>query len=81
VICKECKAAGKRSKVFEEGCTTTLVHCPPFYDEEGKRHVHDVNTSTVGYQCSNGHHWSGNVPKVPCWCGWPEARALEVVDG
>jgi hypothetical protein len=53
--------------VYPGMSTTTLMYCPPFYDEQGRYHHHDLNTTTTGYRCSNGHEWTeSNQPK--CWC-------------
>lgn len=48
----------------------TLLNCTPFYDEQGRHHYHDSNTTTSGYECSNGHNWVVKS-KPSCWCGWP----------
>jgi hypothetical protein len=45
------------------------MHCQPYYDEDGKHHHHDSNTSTYGYSCSNGHDFSVSRQGT-CWCGW-----------
>ena len=71
MICQECKAAGQTSRVSVGGGCTTAMYCPPFYDEEGKYHSHDLNTVTTSYSCSNGHRWSESG-LTPCWCGWPK---------
>lgn len=69
VRCPTCVREGFRSTVQEMGATTTLRHCPPFYDEEGRRHHHDQNLRQRSYRCSNGHVWTERVEQV-CWCGW-----------
>jgi hypothetical protein len=46
---------------------TTLMYCAPFYDEAGRFHSHNPNTTTTQYSCSNGHRWSESV-KPKCWC-------------
>lgn len=69
MICPECQAAGQKSTVRELGGSVTLMHCPAFYDEEGRRHHHDMNTRTEGFRCSNGHTWEAKS-KGRCWCGW-----------
>jgi hypothetical protein len=48
---------------------TTAVHCPPFYDEQGRLHHHDTNRQTRSFRCSNGHSWVEVEPQT-CWCGW-----------
>lgn len=71
MICKTCQAEGKKSYVYNRGGSGTLLMWNAFYDEEGKHHVHDPNTTTYGYECSNGHTWS-EEEKHGCWCGWPQ---------
>jgi hypothetical protein len=74
MICATCKAEGKTSRVFDRGGTTTLLNCRPFYDEQGRHHTHDSNTTTTGYRCSNGHEWT-EKSTGSCWCGWPDKKA------
>jgi len=68
--CPECINLKLKSKVFELNSVATLAHCPPYYDVDGNRHIHDSNYSTDNYECTNGHRWS-IVSKKECWCGWP----------
>lgn len=56
--CPECIKEGKRSIVTEDGCSSTAMYCPPRWDENGKRIVDNVNTTTTEYSCSNGHIWT-----------------------
>lgn len=69
MICEKCKEQGLKSRVYTGCGMTTLMYCPPFYDEEGKHHTHDSNTTTIQYECSNGHKWS-DKKSGSCWCGW-----------
>jgi len=69
MICEQCKAEGKTSRVTGLGGSRTLMYCAPYYDEEGRRHHHDFNITTSGYECSNGHHWE-TQSRGTCWCGW-----------
>ena len=73
MICPECKASGLKSEVYPGGSTTTLMYCPPFFDEDGKRHDHDLNTLITSYVCTNGHNWAKNSSGI-CWCGWCKRR-------
>lgn len=58
MICKECKAAGQKSSVYEPaGWFSTAMGYERYYDEDGKYHVHDPNHSTGTYTCSKGHKW------------------------
>lgn len=70
MICPQCRDAGEKSCVTEGPSMRTLMYCPPFFDEEGKRHTHDSNTSRTDYSCSRGHRWT-ETSKGSCWCGWP----------
>lgn len=36
----------------------TLMCANPYYDENGKYHHNDPNTTTTYYNCSNGHQWT-----------------------
>lgn len=57
--CPECVKEGKKSKVYDSMMfNSTCLHCPPFYDEDGEYHNHDLNIHSKGYSCSNGHQWS-----------------------
>lgn len=71
MFCPECQKLGLRSRVYPGVGTVTLLYCPPFYDEEGRMHHHDLNTTTQDFICSNGHSWSRDF-RGSCWCGWPE---------
>ena len=67
-FCPECQKAGKKSKVFYEGSSRTgLAGGRFFWDEDGKRHSHDPNTTTHAFRCSNGHNWT-EKQKHKCWC-------------
>lgn len=70
VLCPECQAAGVKSRVTSFGSVATMMGCRSFYDEEGRRHLHDKNTITESLRCSNGHDFERKY-KRPCWCGWP----------
>jgi hypothetical protein len=67
--CPVCIQEGQKSTLRDRGGTRTLMACWPFYDEEGRHHHHDYNTSTYGYTCSRGHEFSV-ARKGTCWCGW-----------
>ena len=79
MICPECQKQGLKSKAYIGTSATTLMYCQSFYDEEGRLHHHDLNTTTTVYSCSNGHKW---VDKTggECWCGWGKGvRSWEFV--
>ena len=66
MICEECKAEGRTSTVQSYGCSSALVSCHPWYDEEGTYHSHNSNRVTSGYGCSNGHIWTIVTNSRPC---------------
>ena len=63
--CPECIATNQRSMVHDQGSWTTAMGWSPYWDEDGNRHVHNPNTITTGYHCSNGHDWA-DESKRPC---------------
>lgn len=67
--CPECKKIGQISRVYPGIGRENTIYAP-FYDKEGKCHVHP-NEITVIYYCSKGHRWTQNEQKT-CWCGWPK---------
>jgi len=76
MICPECRTEGKRSKVYPGASRRTQLFCPPFYDEDGKYHNHDRNTTRTQYSCSEGHHWE-ETERGECWCGWSAIATAE----
>lgn len=56
--CPECEANGQKSQVYERSRTMTLVAITPSYDEEGRAHIHEANTTTTDFECSNGHRFT-----------------------
>jgi len=71
--CQDCLQAGEKSTVYPGMTTCTAMWSQPFYDEDGKYHHHDANSSTTSYSCSRGHRWSESS-RASCWCGWPENK-------
>lgn len=55
--CPECERTGQRSQLYmPTGYSSTLMGGSQiFYDEDGHRHYHEVNTSHGQAHCSNGH--------------------------
>lgn len=75
MICKECVAAGTKSRVQVGPCAVTCMGWTP-YDEEGKYHSHDPNWRTASYSCSNGHSWKEST-RSPCpaeGCPYPRGE-------
>jgi hypothetical protein len=56
--CPVCVEKNLKSSVYPGMSTSTLLWCPPYYDEEGKYHCHDGNNHKTDYNCSQGHVWS-----------------------
>ena len=53
--CKECEKQGLKSKVYPGTSWCTCLAWQPYYDEDGKYHNKNPNTTTTTYRCSNGH--------------------------
>lgn len=77
MICEKCKESGLRSTVHGGVSMSTLMHCPSWYDEDGRYHTHDLNWTTSDWHCSNGHRWrvreQGSCPA----CGWQGGREVQ----
>jgi len=70
--CKQCASENKKSCVYSNGTSTTLMYYQPYYDENENYHYHDENKTTAHYSCSNGHQWNEIEPLKICYtCGWP----------
>lgn len=74
--CPVCRRGGKRSTVTVGISWTTAMGTMAYYDEDGKYHYFNPNTTTTSYECSNGHafsvgsnsagttvRWSGSLTK------------------
>lgn len=76
-LCELCQAQGLRSRVSEIVSSTMTLEWrePPqtFWDEDGRKHVHDPRMYSRRFQCSNRHSWVEDNPRR-CWCGFPEAK-------
>lgn len=70
MICPQCREENKKSFVYSNGSTRTLLCANEFYDEEGIWHIHDSNITTSHYSCSNGHTFDKKT-QGKCPCGWP----------
>jgi hypothetical protein len=57
VICQECVAEGKLSRVEKTETFTTAARVSSYYDEVGDYHYHDGNITRIYWRCSNGHRW------------------------
>ncbi len=45
-------------KVYQGGCTSTLMGTWSWIDENGASHYEDPNSTCCTYRCANGHEWS-----------------------
>jgi hypothetical protein len=63
MICPVCKKEGTTSRVVRGHSSSTLVHYEGYYDEQGKYHSDDPNTTTTDYKCSNGHRFEVAVQR------------------
>ena len=70
MICPQCKAEDKKSRVWLGHTMSTSAGYSSHYDEDGHYHSHDPNRSTTSYSCSNGHRWSEDSWPVCAACGW-----------
>lgn len=59
ITCSTCIREGKTCQV-NIGPTTGMSYgmSSQFYDEQGNRHSHSIDTWQINYWCSNGHSWS-----------------------
>ena len=67
--CPTCVETGRRSRVAAGVTTSTSVFCQPFFDEDGRRHVHDTNVHATRHVCTRGHSFEV-TERGHCWCGW-----------
>lgn len=83
--CPTCIAEGKRSQVELVTMVpfTQTIASPSnvrkFWDEDGRKHVHDPTEREELYQCSNSHRWSHKF-KNPCperTCDFNKEKASE----
>lgn len=72
--CPTCVEEDKESFIRVFPGSRTALFAQPFYDKEGRYHVHDPNVTTYNYKCSNGHEWSDRKIDGICWCGWPNKK-------
>jgi hypothetical protein len=74
--CLTCLEEGRKSTITPHGGSTICMGFSPYYDEEGKYHSHDPNTSSFWYSCSNGHEWGESSYRACPSCDYAtEAKA------
>lgn len=71
--CPECVKDSYPSQVRAEGVIGAIPGLVTpidwYYDEDGRRHVHDPNKQIEGYSCSRDHSLR-RIVGTKCWCGW-----------
>ncbi len=53
--CKTCAELGLTSTLSVVSNFATLMCDHQYFDEQGRYHLHDPNTTSTVYRCSNGH--------------------------
>lgn len=65
--CEHCEAAGRPHKVIDLGQRSTAMHPNPYWDEDGRYHVHDRNHVTRTFQCRRCYYtWHETTYTQPC---------------
>lgn len=64
--CPVCIKAKQESKVYPGMGFSTAAYCQPFYDEKGRYHSHECNSSTYEYSCSRDHRWRVIAGRAAC---------------
>ena len=79
--CPVCIEKGLKSSVYPGFGSCTAMYCAPYYDEDGKYHNHDMNTSTYSYSCSQGHKWTvSSNEKCPSCDFGKESTAITITN-
>jgi hypothetical protein len=58
VLCPQCQEARQVSQVYDAGSSQTAIGHRPYWDEQGRRHVHNPNRIRWSFRCTNGHSWT-----------------------
>lgn len=69
VRCPFCTSRDDRSAVFVDCTIKTALAVSHYYDEAGRWHMHDPNTTSIVYHCAANHVWR-DEKRDRCWCGW-----------
>lgn len=67
--CPLCVAGNQISRVYIGPSTTTLMTTMEYFDEQGTYHLHDPNTISREFSCSNGHRWQEQTVRSCPACG------------
>lgn len=80
IVCDQCRAAGLKSTVRITAAKTLAAgEFEAFWDEDGRQHRHDPNSTSRMLHCSNGHTWEFTAPRPPCPvvdCEWNNAMTV-----
>lgn len=70
--CTSCPADDPPDAIYEGSSSSTCMYFQPWYDKEGKYHIHDRNRITTVYSCSRGHRWAIEryAPCPTCGDNW-----------
>ena len=70
IVCQVCKMYGAKStcKLTDTIHSKNLKNV--FWDEDGKKHIHNASWNRQTFLCSNGHVFEITNESGPCWCGW-----------
>ncbi len=69
--CPVCVEQGTPSTLTRRSSGSVMhpVHVEPFYDEQGRYHLHDMSIIETEWECSNGHRLTV-TSATPCpTCG------------
>lgn len=77
--CPFCLQAKEKTRFNCNGGSITAMDCPPFYDDEGVLHHHDMNRTQHSYRCQKGHQFSV-YSSSSCKCGWTNGANVLVRD-
>lgn len=80
MICPKCKELNQKSTIYIGGSYCTSMYCPPYFDEDGKYHNHDLNSSVSNYTCSNGHRLKVQHGNKCLSCGFGYEESVTVED-
>lgn len=80
MICPKCKELGQKSTITGGIGMSTLLYCPPYYDEDGNYHSHDGNSHTREYTCSKGHRIVVNASNRCGFCDYGHEEKITVSD-
>jgi hypothetical protein len=82
LICPKCKELGQKSTINGSGYgISTAMWCAPYYDEDGKYHHHNANSTTSQHVCSMGHILFVTAAKKCQSCDWGSEQTITAKEG